>query len=780
MPDRETKSADKESKEYNLKVAEHVYSEFCRGATFVDYNWYDTVSRNRNYANGTQDVSTYMDAFYGKEEANTVIENFDTANTRLAKRKAYANINFDIQSPMPRVMDSIVNKLSEYVNRVSVDASDKYSGAQRENLKWGTYVDGKYRDEIASLRAILSLPQQEVGYTPTSVEELNLFEAEGGFKLAYEETMERLLKYAFEQSNWEENSIERHIHDLITVGFTATEDYYDKRTGQVKAKYLDAEFVGVQYTKEDAYRNPDYGFFIQMVKLSELYNNGVDEEALMAASKAFSGMYGNPASDDWNKTNKTKMDYSGYDKYTVPVFVVYWKDVDFKTEKQYKNRQGKMRTKDVPNDYKPKEREGVIETRIKTIRKLHWVIGTSCVYDYGKCEFQGRDGLSEPVLPISMVKVTGRPIVSRLIPSLDQYMMGWVKMQHGISMAAMDGYAINMDAISNLSMGGKKMNPREVLRFWRQTGTLFFKPTDVAGNPNAGMMTRPIEQLQGGAGRIIQEAVLLMDVAMQQVERLTGVNPVSMGESPEKGIGKAVTEFSIMGTNDVLKGVVKQANILKSDVARKITLRLQHVIGSDRTAYSAYVDVVGESALELVKTANGGDVKYGIRTHARPTEQDIVELKTMIADELRNGRDGKKTISTADAVRFNQMINSGASLKRVALLLEFSAKKAMEDAEAREMRAQELNAQTAQQAAMFKEEEMRKTKFLEMQASIQTENAKGKVKILETAVNNGQLPWEQALVLLGNQPMQQPQQQQQQQGLTQTQDRVSPMAEDVV
>ena len=140
FPDREKKT-DKESQKYNLAVAQAVYSEFCRGGTYIAYDTYTAVKKYRAYAMGTQDPSIYENIFYGKENQTGTLE--DLQNTKYARRKAYANLNFNIQSPMPKIMDVITNKLVDLVNRVSVDATDQYSGSERENAKWGTYVDGK-------------------------------------------------------------------------------------------------------------------------------------------------------------------------------------------------------------------------------------------------------------------------------------------------------------------------------------------------------------------------------------------------------------------------------------------------------------------------------------------------------------------------------------------------------------------------------------------------------------------------------------------------------------
>lgn len=775
MPDRENDRLPKDEK-YHRQVAEYVYSQFCKGSTAVDYSWYNSVERNRSYARGQQDPSIYMDAFYGKESADGIVEAMNGDTQRLARKNAYANLNFAIQSTMPKIMDSIVGKLSEQVNRVSVDANDAYSGALRETMKWGSYVDGKYKNELNMLRALMALPQQDVGYTPKSVEELNLYEAEGGFKLAYEEKMETLLKTVFERSYWEEHTIDAVISDLVTNGFACVEDVYDKYTGQVLVEYRDAKYAGVQFTAEKGYHQPDYGFHVKMTKLSDLRIMGFPDSRLIGLASTFNGQFGNP-NGDWNNVNKQVKWSAGLDEYLVPVFVVKWIDVDFKHEKKYKNRVGKVRTKLVDANYKGENE--VIKTRIKTLRQVHWVIGSDIIYDWGKAEFQGRDGLSDPVLPIHMVKVPGRPIVPRLIPSLDQYMNAWMRLQQGISMAAMNGFAINMDAISNLSLGGNKMHQKEVLRFWRQTGTLFYKPTDIAGRPQPGMQFRPIEQLPGGAGAVIAESLQVMDAAMRLIEELTGINAISMGATPSPDLGKGVTEYAMMGTNDVLKNVLKQANIIKSNAARAAVLRLNHVISNDEMARQAYIDVIGETGLELIKTANGGDVKYGIRTHARPTQQDIAELKEMIALSLKNGRDGKVGITEADAVRFNAMINSGASLKRVALLLDFANKKAQDDRDEREIRKIQVNSQQQQQTAIINSQNASRETAEKTQAAIVQEMAKGSVSVIEKAVELNQLGWRQALSMLGMQ-MPQPQQQPQQQVVQQQEREPMPTQEAVV
>jgi len=765
MPNRDNDQispAEKDKPAYNLQMAQAIYKEFCRGGTYVDYASYSDVDINRSYAHGNQPQSIYENAYYGTDNTSTVSEKIDDAAVKNKKRKAGDNLNFTIQSPAPKMMDSLIGKLSELINMVSVDPTDKYSGAVKETAKWGAWADKQYRNELNTLKALMVLPQQEQGFVPENLEELNLYEAEGGFKPSYATVMEQLLKYAFEQSAWDEVIVEKVLADLVTVGFAAVRDVYNPITGQTKVEYINAKTAGVQYVDEESYRNPDYGFFIKLVKLSDLKQKGFTEEELKSVAKKFSGDFGNDKYEDPNSINKgAEYGFAEQtDKFVVPVFVVNWIDVDYKQEVSHTNRYGKKRTREYDGKAKLGKNDELLKTRIKTVREAHWIIDTELMYDYGRMKHQCRDGLSEPVLPIHMVKVFGRPIIPRLIPVLDLYMNSWMKFQQGIRMSTINGLAIDMAIINNINLGGRKMNPKDVLKAYRETGTLFFSSENTQGRHTV-QNTRPIEKLDGGAGAVLQEQVTAMDWALRQIEELTGINPLSMGSSPDSGTGKAVNEYSIMGTSDILKNIVKKANILKSDVARNMCLRIQYTVKDEKVAAKAYEDVVGASNLELLRIAEGHDVKYGIRTHARPTQKDIAELKEMIALSLKNGRDGKVGITEADYVRFNSMINAGESLKRIAMLLGAANKKAKREAEEAAARANQQTMQGAQQLEQMKAQNKQQEFMLKTQSEIANEKTKGTNQILNEAVKKGEMTAMQALMVLNGVPIPRGQQQQQ-------------------
>lgn len=744
----------KQSKEYCLQMAQGIYSEYVKGATYWTPADMDRISINRSYAEGRQDATRYMDNILGKATSDGVVS--DAAHQR---RTAYANLNFKIMSPMPRIMDKLVGYISEATDIVSVDTLDAYSSGLKENLKWGLYVDGKHKDMFETLRAMAGLPQEEVGFIPENVEELNLYDAEGGFMPAYASVMERLLKHTFEFSSWEENTIDRVISDLIVNGFAIVEDEFDPVTCKARISYRDPEYAGVQYTREDAYEKPDYGFCIVFTKVSDLKRRGVlaTEKDAAAFANTIAGRYGNPATDNWNADNtRSKYSYAtGYDSYVAPEFRCYWIDVEDFQEVKHTNRFGTSKTYPKKDKTKTGRMDEIISTRRKMLYGCRWIIDTDLVYEYGYVPHQNRDGLACPVIPLHAVKVTNTPLVDRVIPALDQYMLGWLKLQQGLSMAALNGYSIEIGSLSNISMGNKKMDPLELIKMWRQTGILFRKDKNVMGK--IASTSRPIEEMKGGAGEAIAEARMLMDNAVNIIEQMTGINPISMGAQPSPEMGKAVAEFAIAGTDSVLKNVVKKVNILKSNVARSCCLRLQYIMRDESKAKKGYGDLIGDTELELVRMADGQDVKYGIRTHVRPTRDEIASLYQTIDLSLKNGRDGKVGITEADAVRLRAMISSGSSLKRVAQLLAFAHKRAEDAAQKRAIEMQKINVQVAdqtaqielQKSAMLTDMDIKKIQAQEsakLSANLLLEAYKLRDKTFEeiTAMLSGQQPGQQA------------------------------------
>ena len=141
MPDRDNQRIPKEEKrqaKYCKEVAMHVYSQYVRGGCSVEGEMYTSLSDWRRYAYGRQSQEKYKDTYLGKVKETGVLPIGVSAKDA---RKAYANIDFSIMSPAPRILDAIISRMTKAVDVVSVDAIDAASGAEKETLKRGTIVE---------------------------------------------------------------------------------------------------------------------------------------------------------------------------------------------------------------------------------------------------------------------------------------------------------------------------------------------------------------------------------------------------------------------------------------------------------------------------------------------------------------------------------------------------------------------------------------------------------------------------------------------------------------
>lgn len=760
FPNREMVPTENKSlPEYSIAVAEAVYSMFVKGKTALTGAEYNSIETNRLYAQGKQDSGIYKDGFLGKNKTdnNAAIETDIAVNE---KRRAYANIDYTIMSPAPRLRAKLIGTMGDFIHKVRLDAIDPKSGAEKEDLKWGSYAEKKYGEKLKVLRGLAGIPSPELSYIPDNLEELELFSAEGGFKLSYESVMEDLLKYSFDYSGFNDNLVDRCLGDLLENGYVILKDVYDPSTCKVKAVYCDISAAGVQFNKQDEYRNADYGFDLEFRKISDIrqYVKKEEEYKLFQLAKLFTGQFGNN-NDNWAADDYTQYQHTygyAYDDYTIPVFNVAWIDVEYDDEIKHTNKRGRVRTYPVKGNKKKGKRDELIRTRRKMLYQCSWVIDTDITLSHGLAPNQARDGLSNPALPYHCVKLPCAPIIPQIRPALDQFMFSWIKFQQAVSMATIDGYSVDIGSISNLSLGRKKLSPLEVLRHWRQTGILFRKDTNVIGK--ISVSGAAIQRMEGGAGKIFQESLNGMAHAMTLIEQVTGISEVSLGATPNPNQGKATTEYAIAGTNDILKNIIKRMNMLKSDTAKGMCLRLQYVVSNIDRARKGYEGVVGRDRLELLKIAEGNDVKYGFTTKARPSVQEKRDLLEMISLSLKNGRDGKVGITEADAVRFRAMIENDASLERVSLMLAHANKKAQEASEARAAAAQKRQAEFDTMVAQSKTIEAQKTAVIETQKSVTIDKNKAKMDAGLEAVKSGKMTYEEFTLKVLNEPLVKPNQ----------------------
>ena len=692
----------KDEPEYCRKWAEAIYSMHIRNRSGIPYDLLYTWDEQRYYGKGMQNKDRYKQIVMTEdvEQDSTFYSTDGTIRSTLEeRRKGWKNINDDIVSVAPKIKDVFHGLFDQQDFEISADTIDLNSGATKDRLKYGLLAQSLFQKEFARLRAIGGIPEQQNQFMPKNVTELDMYEAAGGFKLNIAKVMEKLLRHTFEISDWDHTLKKKLLDDVLDIGYIAVRQMYDPDTKKTKVKYVDPATLSIQYSREDDYEDADWCGYYTTYTISQLEQWGFDRIELQKLAHDSSGKFGNPSETMWYrfKTQDTLGGYN-YDFYRVPVYEVEWIDSNTNKYLKYNNSKGKLRMRPVEFDtdeskYTKKKVEVHSE---RLVYKCKWIIGTDKVFDFGIAHDQFRPQPSKPILSYRVVKVTENPLMRRLRPILDKMQLAWLRYQNALIMSAGGGWAINLRLLNNLTIGGKKLSVKDVLRMMRNNNVLFFSDTPINGRYEGGGVN-PVTPLPSMLKDEIASAISEFEYSIKQVEHITGLTPVALGGTPEERAGKATTELSFAATQNVMRPIMSNIMVLKQRAAESAMLHIQMLVRDNEKSYEAYADVVGEMDVATLKSAIHEGTRYGIKLRAKPTEQQWGEIYALIQEAMSLGRDGVKSIELDDVLQMYEMRDSGMNLSEMRLVLSYKIRKYKEESQKNAMQTQQMQMQGAQQ-----------------------------------------------------------------------------------
>lgn len=710
----------KKKPEYCREWAEAIYSTHIRGRSGVPFDQLYAWEEQRLYGKGMQNKERYKAITLTEDvESDASFLDIDgqVRSTLEERRKGWKNVNDDIVSVAPKIKDVFHGLFDNQDYEIGADTIDLNSGALKDRAKYGLLAQTLFQQEFARLRAIGNIPETQKDFIPRNVTELEMFEAAGGFKLNVAKTMEKLLKHTFEISDWDNTLKKKLLDDVLDIGYIALKTVYDEDTNKAKVKYVDPINLCMQYSLEEDYENPDYCGYYTTYTISSLAQKGFSREELEKLAFENSSKLNNPSRDNWEKFNKqnTLGGYE-YDFYRVPVYEVEWIDSDTTKYLHWTNRQGKERMREVPYETEQKKysKKNVISSSARIVYSAKWIIGSEKVFDYGIAHDQKRPLPSKPILSYRVVKVTDNPIMKRLKPILDKMQLAWLRYQNSLIMSAGGGWAINLRLLTNLSLGGKKLNVKDVLRMMRNNNVLFFSDTPINGRYEGGGVN-PVTPLPSMLKDEIANAIQEFEYSIKQVEHVTGLTPVALGGTPEERAGKGTTEISFAATQNVMRPIINNVMVLKKRIAESSMLHMQLLIQNNKKSYEAYADVVGEMDLLSIKTASHEGTRYGIKLTPKPTDQDWAEIYALIQEAISLGRDGVKSMEIDDALMMYEYRDSGMNISEMRMVLSYKIRKYKEEAAQQAMQTQQLQAQNASQLQQQKAQQEAQMKQMDAQ-----------------------------------------------------------------
>ena len=279
----------KDDEEWFRRKAEWLYSLWLTDYAYVPFSNANEYTNLRRYAHGRQSTLKYMDILDPKEPTT-------------GERSGFYNISWDIVPVFPKYRDRIRGALSRFDFTTSVQALDDNSEMDRTFMKFMSYVQEKEKEWEMQINAAMGIqpveeiPDQSMMTKPRSLQEMEMFESMGAYRLPLEASFEKLLFKSAKLSEWDEIKL-RLEEDAIDIGLFVTQDYTDPISHVPMVRYVDPAFWICAATRDNAYTEIADCAEVRFLTLAQCKDYGMTDDQIHEAANLYQGLYMNPS---WN------------------------------------------------------------------------------------------------------------------------------------------------------------------------------------------------------------------------------------------------------------------------------------------------------------------------------------------------------------------------------------------------------------------------------------------------------------------------------------------------
>lgn len=716
-PFPEVDSWDKsKAKEY----IEAIWARFVNNACYTSPAIWDEWSMNRLYGEGRQPESIYYAWLKGSKkypsEMDSIVSQYDDNGKAYKRklRKGWNSVDFTVHSFIPKIKASIKGLLADVDYLVKANAIDPFSRDEEENSKWKSLVYAKEQEFILKLHSKFNIPTEDMSFIPESMEEMELYAANEGFKVNWAILMDKLLRFTYDISGYAEEK-EMWINDVLDNGFICSTDEVNVDTGLIEHHYVDPASFIVQTSQYSDFRDSQYAGHVSLEPFSAVKKQIPEEEwgELETAAQYYLGLYGNPQpnggrADVVDSNNRW---IAGLNKCLV--FNCSWIALDYEYYKEIKNY-GEVRRKRVPAGTEPgSNREKIVRYPKRKLFHAKWVVGTNIVYGYGQVYNQPKSKYGRDVrLNYHMYSLPYKALTPTLRPLEDEFQKSWLMYQNGIATARGDGYQLNIQMLQNVPLNGQPAKPTDIIEFYNETNVMpyFYSMT---GQYKGGAAV-PLTPIQSPIPSIVESNIRRMQFVYQQVQEVTGINPLSMGSSPTSATQVGTAEMGYQATLNVLKPIITSCFKVKESIGRNVVYRIQNAVTFDERFKTAYSGILSETEIALLQDAEKNGCMYSIAMKAKPRRDQINNMLQTVQESYRAG-----LLAPDDYLFVMEQLLDEYDLSKIRQYVSYKIKKTQERQQ--QERLQAINQQNQGLAAIEQQkagEEMQKI----------VESAEGKIK----------------------------------------------------
>jgi hypothetical protein len=691
----------KNSPEYGLKVLKTAYGQWINGyGGFSQKQRQTRFDYNKAYAQGMQPMQEFLDYL------------------DINGQQPYSNIDF---TPLPiaiPLLQRIKDRFNQRIEKIRCNSIDPVSVSKKNKAKMDAKFRMEFKDQIAQIEQQSGVQLEDPdAFTPEDKDEL---EVHFGFtyKQREEVMMEQGIDLVLYDNQWAEikNAI---LDDLLIYGFGGTKTYTDNN-GRIKTRRINPYNLILSYSERSDMNDLEWVgevFYMSITDVRQQYPGKISEEELFNLSKSMVGKFNNPASFTftWNYQYANALSRP-YDSFRVPVLQLSLKTLYNITYEKNEDRFGKTIL-----DKTTKVKDGKDYVKSKPFYVEYegaWICDTNYLLHWGVANNMAKpnDNLQECILPYTIYmynnnRMTNKPVIETIIPSIKQMQLAHLQIQKIISQAAPDGYTVDIAGMADVDLGNGKgaLQPMELIRIYKQTGVIFYKGQvdDTEGNSRP-----PITPLNVPFTSKLESFINLYNFELNKLERMLGSNSLDQGIISNQAVGKGVLDSArLIGESSINYVYNSYLNILER-TAKLAQMRLWDILVFGKKGYDGYKYALGTDRVDYIKLeADDEFEKTNFDVKIEATLDD--NAKQMLENNIQQAL-AQQTIELEDAIQIRLLDNPKAANYYLVSAQKKRRKLRMEEARSNS----EMQMQQAVQAAQAKS-----------QGELQLEQAKAQFKL---------------------------------------------------
>lgn len=694
--------SEKNAPEYGLKIMKSSYGQWLNGYGGVSQKQRQIrFDYNRAYATGQQPMQEFLDFL------------------DINGQQPYSNLDY---TPLPvaiPIIQRIKDRFNQRLEKIRCNAIDPVSISKKDKEKQEAKFRMEFKDQIAELQQNSGLQLEDPdAFTPEDNEENEIYFG-FNYKQREEVMMEQGIDLVLYDNDWAELK-DNMLDDLICTGICGTKTYIDAN-GRVRIRKVNPYNLILSYSERDDFKDIQWIGEVVYMTIQEVritYPGKVSEEELFNLAKNSTSKYQNPAAwtFTWNYQYANAFSRP-YDSFRVPVLQLSYKTLYNLTYEKNQDRFGKTL---LDRTEKMKDGKDYVKSKAYYVEYQGvWICDTDHLLKWEIADnmLKPNDNLQECILPYSIYmynnnRMTNKPIIETMIPSIKQMQLAHLQMQKIVAQAAPDGYTVDIAGMSDVDLGNGKgaLQPMELLRIYKQTGVIFYKGQvdDMDGNNRP-----PITPLNVPFTSKLQAFIELYNFELQKLERMIGSNSLDQGMISNQAVGAKVLESARqMGESSINYIYNSYLNVFER-TAKQAQMRLWDIlVFGEKDGYEGYKYALGTDRVEYIKLEAGDEFEktnFDVKIEAVLDDREKMQLEANIQQAL-----AQQSIELEDAIQIRLLDNPKAANYYLVSAQKKRRKLRMEEAQ----QNSQMQMQQAVQAAQAKS-----------QGEMQLEQAKAQFKL---------------------------------------------------